>query len=175
MGTALGSHPQWGRVGRMKGDRGSPTALTLLQRRLEGKSGCRSVPKVAMLSRVPGGRLFRATSNASWGWGQPWGLTARCGVPGLTAPPHLHPVDIGATHGSSAIHEEEDLTGDTLQVPWGGLHLRAEVEHQHGVVEDVLVETLLHKSHLRGAGSFLASLGLTVQLTPGPPSPSPPS
>lgn len=44
-----------------------PAALTLLQRRLDGKSGLTSAPKPAMLSSVPDGRLFRATSKASWG------------------------------------------------------------------------------------------------------------
>lgn len=42
-----------------------PVALTLLQRRLDGKSGFTSAPKLATLSSVPEGRLFRATSKAS--------------------------------------------------------------------------------------------------------------
>lgn len=42
-----------------------PEILTLLQRRLDGKRGLMSVPKLARLSSVPDGRLFRATSKAS--------------------------------------------------------------------------------------------------------------
>lgn len=42
-----------------------PVILTLLQRRLDGKSGLMSVLKLARLSSVPDGRLFRATNKAS--------------------------------------------------------------------------------------------------------------
>lgn len=42
-----------------------PVILTLLQRRLDGNSGLMSAPKLATLSSVPDGRLFRATSKAS--------------------------------------------------------------------------------------------------------------
>lgn len=42
-----------------------PVILTLLQRRLDGKSGLMSALKLVRLSSVPDGRLFRATSKAS--------------------------------------------------------------------------------------------------------------
>lgn len=67
-----------------------PAALTLLQRRLDGKSGLTPVPKPAMLSSVPDGRLFRATSKASWGDSRDRGGLLRTGhlqsIPSPAAP-----------------------------------------------------------------------------------------
>lgn len=95
-----------------------PAALTLLQRRLDGKSGLMSAPKPAMLSSVPDGRLFRATSKASWGDSGDRGGLLRTGhpgsIPGPAAVPHLHLVKVGAAHGAAAVDEEEDLAGDAL-------------------------------------------------------------
>lgn len=62
-------------------------ALTLLQRRLDGKSGLTSVPKPATLSSVPDGRLFRATSKASWGDSGDQGELLRTRHPGSTPSP----------------------------------------------------------------------------------------
>lgn len=52
----------------------------------------------------------------------------------------LDTVDVGAAHAAAAIDEEDEFAVNFAQVRAEGLEVRAEVEHDHGVVEDVLVE-----------------------------------
>lgn len=63
-------------------------------------------------------------------------------------PPDLDPDDVGATHAAALVDEEEDFPGDRLEVSRHTAHLRAEVQHQDRVVEDVFVESLLNEGHL---------------------------
>lgn len=61
---------------------------------------------------------------------------------------HLDPVDVDAAHAATAIDEEDEFAVDSAQVGADGLEVRTEVEHDHRVVEDVLVEASADDVHL---------------------------
>lgn len=53
---------------------------------------------------------------------------------------HLHMVDVDAAHAATAIDEEDEFSVNVAQVRPDGLEVRTEIEHDHRVVEDVLME-----------------------------------
>lgn len=61
-----------------------------------------------------------------------------------TSPPawYLDAVDVHAAHASAAVYEEDKLSLGFLEVRLDGPQVRAEVEHDDGVVGDVLVQPL---------------------------------
>lgn len=61
-----------------------------------------------------------------------------------TFPPawYLDAVDIHAAHASAAVYEEDKLSLGFPEVWLDGPQVRAEVEHDDGVVGDVLVQSL---------------------------------
>lgn len=63
---------------------------------------------------------------------------------GGTSPPalYLDTVDVHAAHASAAVYEEDKLSLGFLEVWLEGPQVRAEVEHDDGVVGDVLVQPL---------------------------------
>lgn len=61
---------------------------------------------------------------------------------------HLDTVDVDAAHAATAINEEDEFAVNFAQVRADGLEVRAEVEHDHRVVEDVLMEAPADDVHL---------------------------
>lgn len=61
---------------------------------------------------------------------------------------HLDTVDVDAAHAATAVDEEDEFAMDPPQVGADRLEVGAEVEHDHRVVEDVLVEAPANDIHL---------------------------
>lgn len=61
---------------------------------------------------------------------------------------HLDTVDVDAAHATTAIDEEDEFAVNFAQVRADGLEVGTEVEHNHGVVEDVLMEASADDVHL---------------------------
>lgn len=70
---------------------------------------------------------------------------------------HLHSVDVAAAHAAAAIHEEEQLPGGFVQLQRLPQQVGAEVEHQDGAAQDVLVESLPHELQLQRRWNVLRS------------------
>ena len=62
---------------------------------------------------------------------------------------YLHTVDVDPTHAAAAVDEEDELAVNLPQVRADGLEVGAEVQHDHGVVEDVLMEPSVDDIYLQ--------------------------
>lgn len=67
---------------------------------------------------------------------------------------YLHTVDVNAAHAAAAVNEEDKLAVNLPQVGADGLEVRAEVQHDHRVVEDVLMEPPVNDIYLEKAGEL---------------------
>lgn len=54
---------------------------------------------------------------------------------------YLHSFNVAPTHAAAAVNEENEFAVDLPQVGADGFEVRAEVDHDHRVVEDVFVES----------------------------------
>lgn len=75
---------------------------------------------------------------------------------------HLDTVDVDAAHAAAAIDEEDKFAMNFAQVRADGLEVWTEVEHDHRVVEDVLMEASADDIHLEdnhSPGCYGASFG----------------
>lgn len=61
---------------------------------------------------------------------------------------YLHAVDVNPAHAAAAVNEEDKLAVNLPQVCADGLEFRAKVQHDHRVVEDVLMEPSVNDVHL---------------------------
>lgn len=61
---------------------------------------------------------------------------------------YLDTVDVNSAHAAAAVNEKDELAVNLPQVWADGLEVRAKVQHDHGVVEDVLVESPVNYSYL---------------------------
>lgn len=61
---------------------------------------------------------------------------------------HLHTVDADPTHAAAAVNEEDELAMNLPQVWADGLEVGAEVQHDHRVVKDVLMEAPVNDVYL---------------------------
>lgn len=66
----------------------------------------------------------------------------------FSAAGHLHALDVGATHAATAIDEEQQLSGGSVQLQRFTQQVRTEIEHQDGAAQDILVVSLPHKLQL---------------------------
>ena len=66
---------------------------------------------------------------------------------------YLHAVDVDPAHAAAAVDEEDEFSVHLPQVGADGLEVRAEVQHDHGVVEDVLMEPPVNHVHLERHGN----------------------
>lgn len=133
--------------------------LTSVHCLLEVKRGLMVVPKPTMFSFVPAGRLFSATTMASWRKRKCGLKTRRQGMLKYSRlwiclfPPHsvfhLYALDLGATHATTAVHQEQQLSGGSVRFQRFTQQVGTEVEHQDGAAENVLVVPLPHKLHLQ--------------------------
>lgn len=62
---------------------------------------------------------------------------------------HLNTLNVVATHAAAPIYEEQQFSGSFVQLLWFTQQVRAEVEHQHWTVQNVLVVPLPHKLKLK--------------------------
>lgn len=61
---------------------------------------------------------------------------------------YLHTVDVNTTHAATAVNEEDELAVHLPQIRADWLEVRTEVQHDHGVVEDVLMESPVNDIYL---------------------------
>lgn len=61
---------------------------------------------------------------------------------------YLHSVNVRPAHATAAVNEEYELAVDFPQVRADRLEVRAEVDHDHGVVEDVFMESSVNDIYL---------------------------
>lgn len=61
---------------------------------------------------------------------------------------YLHAVDVDPAHAAAAVHEEDEFAVHLPQVRADGLEVGTKVQHDHGVVQDVLVEAPVNDVHL---------------------------
>lgn len=62
---------------------------------------------------------------------------------------HLYTVDLGATHAAAAIHKEQQFSGGFVQLHRFTQQVGAEVEHQDGAAQNILVVSFPHKLQLQ--------------------------
>ena len=55
---------------------------------------------------------------------------------------HFHTADVHPAHAAAAVDQEDELALGAHEVRGHGLEVGTEVQHDHRVVEDVLVEPL---------------------------------
>lgn len=61
---------------------------------------------------------------------------------------YLHTVDVDPAHAAAAVNKEDEFAVNLPQVRANGLEVRAEVKHNHRVVEDILMESLVNYIYL---------------------------
>lgn len=62
---------------------------------------------------------------------------------------YLHAVNVNSTHAAAAVNEEDKLAMNLPQVWADGFELRTKIQHDHRVVEDVLMEPSVNDVYLK--------------------------
>lgn len=62
---------------------------------------------------------------------------------------HLHSFNVAPAHAAAAVNEEYEFAVDLPQVRADRFEVRAEVDHDHRVVEDVFMESSVNDIYLK--------------------------
>lgn len=62
---------------------------------------------------------------------------------------YLHSFNVAPTHAAAAVNQEYEFAVDLPQVRADWFEVRAEVDHDHRVVEDVLMESPVNDIYLK--------------------------